>query len=164
MPTSNHSKHSQSHVMFCARHFFCSRVFKTTSNVLNSDVNIVNIALIAFCSLAVTNLAHWATSSLGQWNARYQNPEKAKTNDNCVTSYRPASDPRESQESYLTTGMLPYKHSRFFPQYARLYTASASPASRLCSAGLVGNDILFFYLLLFSEYSFQIFRAISNLW
>ena len=46
--------------MFCARHFFCSQVFKTTSNVLNSDVNIVNIALIAFWSLAVTNLAHWA--------------------------------------------------------------------------------------------------------
>ena len=37
--------------MFCARHFFCSQVFKTTSNVLNSDVNIVNIALIAFCSV-----------------------------------------------------------------------------------------------------------------
>ena len=46
--------------MFSARHFFCSQVFKTTSNVLNSDVNIVNVALIAFCSLAVTNLAHWA--------------------------------------------------------------------------------------------------------
>ena len=52
--------------MFCARNFFCSQVFKTTSNVLNSDVNIVNIALIAFCSLALTNLAHWATSSLRQ--------------------------------------------------------------------------------------------------
>ena len=36
--------------------------------------------------------------------------------------------------------MLPYKHSRFFPQYARLYNAAASPASRLRSAGLVGND------------------------
>ena len=35
--------------MFCACHFFCSQVFKTMSNVLNSDVN---IALIAFCSLA----------------------------------------------------------------------------------------------------------------
>ena len=34
--------------MFCGRHFFCSQVFKTTSNVLNSDVNIVNIVLIAF--------------------------------------------------------------------------------------------------------------------
>ena len=30
---------------------FCSQVFKT-SDVLNSDENIVNIALIAFCSLA----------------------------------------------------------------------------------------------------------------
>ena len=49
--------------MFCARHFFCSQVFKTTSNVLNFDVNIVNIALIAFCSLAVTKLAHWAMLS-----------------------------------------------------------------------------------------------------
>ena len=36
--------------MFCARHFFCSQVFKTTPNVLNS-------ALIAFCSLAVAKLA-----------------------------------------------------------------------------------------------------------
>ena len=44
------------------------------------------------------------------------------------------------QESYLTTGMLPYKHSRFFPQYARLYNAAASPASRLRSAGLVGSN------------------------
>ena len=49
--------------MFRARHFFYSQVFKTTSNVLSFDVNIVNIALIAFRSLAVTNLAHWATSS-----------------------------------------------------------------------------------------------------
>ena len=32
-----------------------------------------------------------------RWNARYQNPEKAKTNDNCVTNYRPASDPHESK-------------------------------------------------------------------
>ena len=46
----------------------------------------------------------------------------------------------ESQESYLTTGMFPYKHSRFFPQYARLYKADASPVSRLRSAGLVGNN------------------------
>ena len=36
--------------------------------------------------------------------------------------------------------MLPYKHPRFFPQYARLYNAAASPASRLRSAGLVGNN------------------------
>ena len=50
--------------MFCARHFFCSQVFKTTSNVLNVDVNAVNIALVAFCSLAVTKLAHWPMSSL----------------------------------------------------------------------------------------------------
>ena len=50
--------------MFCARHFFCSQVFKSTSNVLNSNVNIVNIALIAFCSLAVTKLAPWPMLSL----------------------------------------------------------------------------------------------------
>ena len=36
-------------------------VFKTTTtNVLNFDVN---IALIAFCSLAVTKLARWPMSS-----------------------------------------------------------------------------------------------------
>ena len=33
-------------------------------HVLNSDVNIVNITLIASCSLAVTKLAHWPLSSL----------------------------------------------------------------------------------------------------
>ena len=38
-------------------------VFKT-SDVLNSDENIVNIALMAFCSLAETKLAHLAMSSL----------------------------------------------------------------------------------------------------
>ena len=51
-------------VMFCGRHFFVVKYSKTTSNVLNFDVNIVNIALIAFCSLAVTKLAHWPMSSL----------------------------------------------------------------------------------------------------
>ena len=50
--------------MFCVRHFFCSQVFETTSDALNSDLNIVNIALIAFCSLAVTKLARWPISSL----------------------------------------------------------------------------------------------------
>ena len=40
---------------------FGSQVFKTTSNVLNCDVN---IALIAFCLLAVTKLAHWLMLSL----------------------------------------------------------------------------------------------------
>ena len=37
---------------------------KTTSNVLNSDVHIINIALITSCSLAVTKLAHRPMSSL----------------------------------------------------------------------------------------------------
>ena len=69
MPTSNHSKQilignfkKRSHVLFTS--LFCIQVFRTTSNVLNFDLNIVNIALIAFCSLAVTKLAHWPMSSL----------------------------------------------------------------------------------------------------
>ena len=37
---------------------FGSQVFTTTSDVLNSDVNILNITLSAFCSLAVAKLAH----------------------------------------------------------------------------------------------------------
>ena len=41
----------------------------------------------------------------------------------------------ECQESYLTTGMLPYKHSSFFPCFRMLHNAAASPASRLRSAG-----------------------------
>ena len=101
---SNHSKQTlmgnvlKKQACFVHVTFFCSEVFKTTSNVLNSNVNIVNIALIAFCSVAATNVAHWAMSNWRQWNARYQNPEKAKTNDNCVTNYmQPASNPDESK-------------------------------------------------------------------
>ena len=48
----------------------------------------------------------------------------------------------ESQESYLTTGMLPTNilsitrdFYRMHSTYARLYNAAASPASRLRSAG-----------------------------
>ena len=125
--------------MFCAHHFFCSQEFKTTSNVFNSDVNIVNIVLIPVCSLAVAKFAHWRMSSLRGRNKRYQNPEKAKTNGNCsklsVASTIPttraschnlcalrlvhcktmdlfSTTSLESQESYLTNISL--DHSRFF--------------------------------------------------
>ena len=56
------------------------------------------------------------------------------------------------QECYLTTGMLPYKHSsrsleistRLHSTFARLYNAAASPASRLRSAGsLAITDAVF---------------------
>ena len=57
---SNVAKHR---VMFVHVTVFCSQVFKT-SDVLHSDENIVNIALIAFCLLAVTKLADWPMSSL----------------------------------------------------------------------------------------------------
>ena len=61
MPTSSHSKQiltGNLNTESCLVHvtFF--------SNVLNSDVNIVNIALIALCSLAVAKLAHWPISRL----------------------------------------------------------------------------------------------------
>ena len=107
--------------MFCARHFFCSQVLKTTSNVLNFDVNIVNVALIAFCSLAVTNLAHWATSRLRQWTAIYQNPEKAKTNDNCVTNYRPASDPHESKGGEIRYKILCFAQHCFVASFGSMF-------------------------------------------
>ena len=42
------------------------QVFKT-SDVSRSDDNIVNIALITFCSLVVTKLANWPMSSLRWW-------------------------------------------------------------------------------------------------
>ena len=55
---------------------FCSQVFKTASNVLNSDVNIINIALIAFCSLAVKKLAPWPMSIDVEFKAaKYGIPE-----------------------------------------------------------------------------------------
>ena len=69
VPTCNHSKQilignfeKRSHVLYMSR--FCSQVVRTTPNVLNFDANIVNIALIAFCSLAVTKLTHWPMSGL----------------------------------------------------------------------------------------------------
>ena len=59
----------------------------------------------------------------------------------------------ESQESYLTAGMLPYNRNvtlqtflsstrdfyRLHSTFARLYNAAASPASRLRSAGEAGS-------------------------
>ena len=41
----------------------------------------------------------------------------------CKTIDPFSSTPSESQECYLRTGMLPYKHSSFFSAYARLCTA-----------------------------------------
>ena len=43
---------------------FCSIQNKVKCLKINFDVNIVNIALIAFGSLAVTKLAHWPMSTL----------------------------------------------------------------------------------------------------
>ena len=82
--------------MFCARHFFRSQVFKTTSNVLNSDVNIVNIALIAFCSLAVTN-------------------------DSCVTNYRPASNPHESKGGEIRYKILRFGQHCFVASFGSMF-------------------------------------------
>ena len=62
----------------------------------------------------------------------------------------------ESQESYLTAGMLPYNRNvtlqtflsstrdfyRLHSTFARLYNAAASPASRLRSAGSLAINIL----------------------
>ena len=71
------------------------------SNVLNSDVNIVNIALIGFCLLVVTKLAHWPILSVRWQNMRYQNAGKAQTNDNCVENYWPAGDPHKRKGSEI---------------------------------------------------------------
>ena len=140
---------------FCARHFICSQVFKTTSNVVNSDVNIVNIAFIAVCSLVVTEFAHWLMSRLRRRNKRYQNPEKAKTNGNCsklsaastirITLRYDWSIARQSTsfplrhwnlrnrtlQTYLSINR---DFLRLHSTFARLYNAAASAASRLCSA------------------------------
>ena len=49
-------------------------------------------------------LAHWPMSSLRWQNTRYQNLEKAKTNNNCVTNYRrPARGPHESKNGEINT-------------------------------------------------------------
>ena len=62
----------------------------------------------------------------------------------------------ESQESYLTAGMLPYNRNvtlqtflsstqdfyRLHSTFARLYNAAASPASRLRSAGSLATNTL----------------------
>ena len=87
MSTSNHSKQilignleTQSHVLCTS--CFCSQVFKLTSNVLNSDVKILNIALIALekgfsvslialCPLHYPDFARWShlahRPSLARW-------------------------------------------------------------------------------------------------
>ena len=65
----------------------------------------------------------------------------------------------ESQESYLTAGMLPYNRNvtlqtflsstrdfyRLHSTFARLYNAAASPASRLRSAGSLAISVVFKY-------------------
>ena len=67
----------------------------------------------------------------------------------------------ESQESYLTAGMLPYNRNvtlqtflsstrdfyRLHSTFARLYNAAASPASRLCSAGSLAISNYVEYIL-----------------
>ena len=85
------------------------------------------------CGLDITISAHYDWSVGKTIDLLFPSSLESKTIDLLF----PTS--LESQESYLTTGMLPYKRSRSFPQYARLYNAAASPASRLRSAGLVGN-------------------------
>ena len=60
------------------------------------------------------------------------------------------------------SGMLPYKHSRFFLQYARLYNAAASPASRLRSAGLVGNYFSYQYVPLFRKRMVWVYLVIKK--
>ena len=147
--------------MLCAHHFFCSQEFKTTSNVFNSDVNIVNITLIPVCSLAVAKFDHWLMSSLRRRNKRYQNPEKAETNGNCSKLSAASTIPTtraschnlcalrllhcKTMDLYVIgiPGILPYKHLsrsleiffRLHSTLARLYNAAVSAASRLCSAG-----------------------------
>ena len=86
------------------------------------------------CGLDITISAHYDWSVGKTIDLLFPSSLESKTIDLLF----PTS--LESQESYLTTGMLPYKRSRSFPQYARLYNAAASPASRLRSAGLVGNN------------------------
>ena len=74
----------------------------------------------------------------------------------------------ESQESYLTAGMLPYNRNvtlqtflsstrdfyRLHSTFARLYNAAASPASRLRSAGSLAI-ILFSTDGLITDFSWQ---------
>ena len=51
-------------------------------------------------------LAHRPMLSLRPRNTRYQNLEKSKTNENCVTNYRPASNPHESKGSEIRYKIL----------------------------------------------------------
>ena len=74
----------------------------------------------------------------------------------------------KSQESYLTTGMLPYKFLsitrdffRLHNTLARLYNAAASPASRLRSAGSLA--IKYFNLSFMPISSFYLFYFYNHL-
>ena len=61
MPRANTNWELEKNSHVLCPSLFCSQVIKIPSNVLYSDVNIVNIALIAFCSMAVTNRQIWLT-------------------------------------------------------------------------------------------------------
>ena len=49
------------------------------------------------------------------------NPEKAKTNDNCVTNYRPASDPHESKGSKIRYKILRFSQHYFAASFGSMF-------------------------------------------
>ena len=138
MPTSNHTKQilignfkTQSHV-FCTA-FFCSKVSKTTWNVLNCYVNLTNrfhVAARLFSSrLQLTTKCGIRTK---KWRA-----EPCGLNVTISASCNIA--PLQFWNITLHLGILPYKSLEIFSactvlSYFSLYNAAASPASRLRSA------------------------------
>ena len=51
----------------------------------------------------------------------YQNPEKAKTNDNCVTNYRPACDPHESKGGEIRYKILRFAQHCFVASFGSMF-------------------------------------------
>ena len=81
---------------------YCSQVFKTTSNVLNSDVTIVNVVLITFCLLPggdkVGSLAD-VEFKVAKYN--YTRTLKKLKQTTCNCSKLSASDPHESKDGEM---------------------------------------------------------------
>ena len=110
-----------------------------------ADLKLNNIIVTPSSNLILTPLDEWWVSIDDQRYAALTLQSLRVT----IGPLQASTTSLESQESYLTAGMLPYNRNvtlqtflsstrdfyRLHSTFARLYNAAASPASRLRSAG-----------------------------
>ena len=105
--------------MFCASHFFCSQVFKCLK---------FRCKHCKYCFDCFWFAGGDKRGSLGDVEFKAVkcdipelNPEKAKTNDNCVTNYRPASDPHESKGGEIRYKILRFAQHCFVASFGSMF-------------------------------------------